>query len=57
MDHQGEKMMSRHFDAQLEAYLLSDSKRQDRVDSTLTKGEIQYHEAKVIIRAKEVEQE
>ena len=55
MDHQGQWMISRHFDAQLEAYLLS--KKWDRVDSTLTQGEIQYHEAKVIIRGEEVEQE
>ena len=57
MNHQGQWMISRHFDAQLEAYLLSDSKRRDRVDSTLTQGEIQYQEAKVIIRGEEVEQE
>ena len=57
MNHQGQWMISRHFDARLEAYLLSDLKRRDRVDSTLTQGEIQYHKAKVIIRGEEVEQE
>ena len=50
-------MISRHFDAQLKTYLLSDLKRWDRVDSTLTQGEIQYQEAKVIIRGEEVDQE
>ena len=50
-------MIPRHFDAQLEAYLLSDSWRRERVDTALNRGEIQYHEAKVLVEGKEEEQE
>ena len=60
MSHQGLTicwMISRHFDAQLEEYLLSDSWRQDRVNTTLHRAEVQYHKAKVMIKGEEVEQE
>ena len=60
MSHQGLVrclIIPRHSDAQLEAYLLLDLWRQERVDTTLNRGEIQYHEAMVMIEGKEVEQE
>ena len=60
MSHQGlvrHLMIPRNFDAQLEVYLLSDLWRLERVDTTLNRGEIQYHETKVMIEGKEVEQE
>ena len=39
--------VSKDFDAQLEAYLLKDSERRERAETTVSMGDIQYHEAKV----------
>ena len=43
------------FDFQLEAYLLKDSERRERVETTISIGDIQYHEAKVKIQGEWVE--
>ena len=45
------------FDAQLEAYLLKDSERRERAETTISIGDIQYHEAKVKIQGEWVEKE
>ena len=45
------------FNAQLEAYLLKDSERRERVETTISIGDIQYYEAKVKIQGKWVEKE
>ena len=45
------------FNAQMKAYLLKDSERRERVETTVSMGNIQYHEAKVLVDGKEVEQE
>ena len=50
-------MIPRDFDAQLEAYLLSDSQRREWAETTLSLGNIHYHEAKVMIGGKWVEKE
>ena len=47
----------KHFDAQLEVYLLKDSKRRERAETTISIGDIQYHEAKVKIQGEWVEKE
>ena len=49
--------VSKDFDAQLEAYLLKDSERRERAETTVSMGDIQYHEAKVLVEGNEVEQE
>ena len=49
--------VSKDFDAQLEAYLLKDSERRERVETTISTGDIQYHEAKVKIQGEWVEKE
>ena len=43
------------FDAQLEAYLLKDSERRERAETTISIGDIQYHETKVKIQGEWVE--
>ena len=53
----GYLMIPRDFDAQLEAYLLSDWQRRERAETTLSLGNIHYHEAKVMIEGKWVEKE
>ena len=50
-------MISRHFDAWVEEYLLRDLWRWDWADSTLHRTEVQNHEAKVMIKRKEIGQE
>ena len=49
--------VSRDFDAQMEAYLLKDSERRERAETTISMGSVQYHEAKVLVDGREVEQE
>ena len=49
--------VSRDFNAQMEAYLLKDSERRERVDTTVSIGNIQYHKVKVLVNGREVEQE
>ena len=49
--------VSRNFDAQMEAYLLKDSERRERVETTVSMENVQYHEVKVLVSGKEVEQE
>ena len=45
------------FDAQLKAYLLKDSERRERAETTISIGDIQYHEFKVKIQGEWVEKE
>ena len=49
--------VSKDFDAQMEAYLLKDSERRERAETTVGMANIQYHEVKVLVNRKEVEQE
>ena len=49
--------VSKDFDAQLEAYLLKDSERRERAETTGSMGDIQYHESKVKIHGEWVEKE
>ena len=50
-------MIPRDFDAQLEVYLLADSQRQEWAETTLSLGNIHYHEEKVMVKGKWVEKE
>ena len=50
-------MIPKDFDTQLEAYLLLDSQRWELAETTLSLGEIHYHEEKVMIGGKEIEWE
>ena len=47
----------RDFDAQLEAYLLADSQRQERAETTLSLGKIHYQNSRVMIDGKQVERD
>ena len=49
--------VSKDFDAQMEAYLLKDSERRERAETTISMGNVQYHEVKVLVDGREVEQE
>ena len=49
--------VSRDFDAQMEAYLLKDSERRERAETTVSMGNVQYHEVKVLVDGREVEHE